>query len=401
MAFAATMPPIWPIRPDWAYGVQESLAWRTEVLRASATAVTNHRSLRLTPRRSFAFRVLAGAQAKRVAAMLLDGNAGPWLLPIWTDIERLPSPVPAGELQLPCDTAGCDFVAGGRALLYTDATRWTVLDIDQVMPDHLQLAAATPAPAAAAGTRLYPLRRALLNASAEETHRSDNVSRRALAFDIAEACDWPGLAALEMYRGHPVLTVRPDESSDPVSAHERQVAVVDYGTALPFVHDLSGISLRSQRSYWKLAGRPRHTWFRSLAYTLSGRCTPMWVPSWSADLQPVGAAAAAGLNLVVEWAGYTLYGFGRPNRADLRIELRNGTVLYRRVVAASAAGNTETLVLDQPVAGGALAAAQIRMVSFLALCTLASDEVEIDHLADARGVAKATLSWQAVVPDGP
>lgn len=401
MGFTAGTLPIWPVRPNWSEGVQESLAWSTEVLRATATARTYHRSLRLTPRRAFSFRVGANAGTRRLAAMLLAGYSGPWLLPIWPDVQRLAMSIPAGTLHIPCDPTGRDFSAGGKALIYTDATRWDVVDIDQVAGDHLQLAVTTPTQATAAGTRLYPLRRSRLAGSPEETMRSDDVSRSTLSFDIAEACSWPALAELTMHLGHPVLDARPDESTDPDSSVERLLQNVDYGTALPFVHDLARAGLRTQKSTWKLSGRARHTWFRSLLYTLSGRAMPMWLPSWAADLMPVGTVAANSPMLQIEWAGYTLYGLGRTNRSDLRIELYDGTVLYRRITAATAAGAIETLVLDQPLASTEIPALRIRLISFLALCSLASDEVEIEHVTDTDGLAKATLGWQAVVPDAP
>src|SRR6185437_8450827 len=73
----------WTIVPDWSNGVQESLSWSTDVMQANATAVTQHRSLRASPRRSFTFALAADAQNRRAADMLLAGHSGLWPLPIW------------------------------------------------------------------------------------------------------------------------------------------------------------------------------------------------------------------------------------------------------------------------------------------------------------------------------
>ncbi len=398
MGFTAATLPIWPVTPDWSEGVQETLSWSTEVLRAAATAVSVHTGLRLGPRRTLSFRILAGAQEKRVAAMLLAGHSGQWLLPVWPDVQCLPAAVAAGDMGIACDTAGRDFIAGGRALLYTDVTTWEAVDVADVTATHLQLAAPV-ASAAAPGARLYPLRLAHLQGDAEETHMSDDVSRRTLTFNIREASEWPALAASTLYLGHPVLAVRPDESTDPASTLERLLKSVDYGSAQPFVHDISKLALRTQQSHWKLFGRDEHTWFRSLLYTLAGRANPAWVPSWSADLLPVGTVPAAGKALRVEWAGYTLYGFGRSNRRNLRIELQDGTVIYRGVTAAVAAGSTETLTLSEAIATAPTPASAIRLISFMALCTLASDDIELQHITDADGVAVVTTGWAEVIPD--
>src|SRR5690606_30459583 len=125
-----------------------------------------------------------------------------------------------------------------------------------------------------------------------------------------------------------------DEADSPTSSYARLAQTVDYGTSIPVVHDLAGVALRGQQSHWKLYGRDQHTWFRSLLYTLDGRRVPIWVPSFASDLRPVAAIAGSSQALSVEWAGYTQFGLGKPNRRDVRIELDDGTVFYRRITAA-------------------------------------------------------------------
>ena len=399
MAFASATDKIWPVPPDWSNGVRESLAFGTDVMLASATAVSQHRSYRSSPRRQFSFETLAGGQARRVADMLLAGWSGPWQLPIWPDVQWLGGTLASGVDEIPCGTAGYDFVEGGRALLYGGVNRWEVVQIDTIASDRLALADATAA-AYGPGDRLYPLRKARLNGSAEEKLFNDDLGRRSLVFDIAEPCDWPVLESPTQYLGHDVLDVRPDESDDPEASNNRLLQSVDYDNgALPVVVDLPGVALRAQKSGWKLSGRAEHSWFRSLLYTRLGRLVPMWVPSFAADLKVASSIAGGSAVLPVEWAGYSLFGLGQPNRKDLRIELTDGTVFYRRVSAAVEDGSHETLTLNASLDAGSIAPERIRAVSFMALSTLASDETEIDHLTDADGIATATTGWQAVVPD--
>ncbi len=398
MGFAASIDVPWTIAPDWSNGVQESLSWSTDVMQASATAVTQHRGLRTGPRRSFTFALTADAQNRRAADMLLAGHSGLWPLPIWPDVQWLAAPLDAGVTTIPCSTAGYDFVAGGKAILYSAVNTWEIVAIDTIAADHLGLSAVTAA-AYAVGSRLYPLRLARVQDGAEEQLASDSVSSRSITFDIDEPCDWPLLDSPTTYLGHIVLDVRPDESSDPTSSYSRLAQTVDYGTSLPVVHDLAGVALRAQQSHWQLFGRAQHTWFRSLLYTLDGRCVPIWVPSFASDLSPAADIAGNSTTLVIEWAGYAQFGLGKPNRTDVRIELFDGTVYYRRIIAASQAGNAETLTLGSALSSSSIAAANIRLISFMALSTLASDTVEIDHATDQDGVARVTTGWQAVVPD--
>jgi hypothetical protein len=398
MGFDAIGERIWPVPPDWSNGVRESLAFGTDVMTASATAVSQHRSYRTTPRRQFTFETLANAQSRRVTDMLLAGSGGAWQLPIWPDVQRLASPLSTGVTSVPCATAGFDFVAGGKALLYSAVNSWEVVTIDSVAGDHLTFTTGTSG-VYSQGARLYPLRRARVRGGADERLYNDDLGRRTLAFDIDEACDWPLLSGGTVYLGHDVLDVRPDEGNDPAANVSRLEQTVDYGAALPFVHDLPGIALRVQQSSWLLSGRAKHTWFRSLLYTRCGRLVPIWVPSFAADLKPSAAIAGGSAVLPIEWAGYTLFGLGQPNRKDVRIELTDGTVFYRRINASTEAGATESLTLNAPLGAGSIVPERIRAISFMALCTLGSDETEIDHQTDADGIAAATTGWQAVVPD--
>lgn len=396
-AFTAIGAKIWPVMPDWSGGVQERLAWLSDVMQASATAVSQHRGLRIGPRRSISFDVLAEGQERRVADMLLAGYSGTWLLPIWPDVQFVGAHAAAGDF-ITCATTGFDFVTGGKALLWSAVNTWEVVQVDTISGAGLLLAAPL-VNSWPAGTRLYPLRRARVQDGAEEILRTDTISRRGLTFEITEASDWPALASPTTYLSHPVLDVRPDESDDPASSYMRLAQTVDHETGAPVVHDLPGIALRMQQSHWKLWGRAEHAWFRSLLYTLQGRRVPMWVPSFASDLKPAAAVTGGSATLSVEWAGYTLFGKSKHNRKDVRIELTNGTVLYRRITNAVEAGATETLTLNASLSGSSIAAGSIRLISFMALCTLASDDVEIDHATDQDGAATATTGWQAVVPD--
>lgn len=399
MGFTSAGAKIWPIAPDWANGIQETLGWDTDVTQASATATTRYRSLRIGPRRGFTFEV--GSQGKnfRTAQMLLSGHGGPWQLPIWPDQQRLAATLASGASSVPCRTAGFDFVAGGKALLHAGLNAWEVVDVDTVAADHIGLTGATAA-AYGPGSRLLPLRRALIEQGAETRLLNARTARCSLAFSIDENSDWPALEDLTDYLAHPVLEVRPDESEDPSYTLDRLLETVDYGAALPYRHDLPGIALRMQKNAWKLVGRDRHTWFRSLLYTLRGRSTPMWIPSFAQDLQPIAAVAGGSSSMSIEWAGYSLFGKDKANRRDLRIELVDGSRLYRRITNAVEAGDAETLTLSASLDAGSIAPERIRQVSIMSLCTLASDETEFDHVTDQDGEAKVTTGWQGVVLSG-
>lgn len=396
--FTVSGPRIWPVPPDWAGGVSETLAWGTNVQVATATAVSDHIGYVLGPDRALSFEVAAPRAARRVSDMLLAGHRGKWLLPIWPDVQRLAAAVSPGAGFIGCVTVGFDFVAGGQALLWSAMDAWEVVTITSFDSTGLTLTG-TLASDWPTGTRLYPLRRARIQDGAEEQLKGGEFSRRRLVFDIDEPCDWPALSEPTLYLTHPVLDSRPDESENGSAAYARQRQAQAFPGAIAIAYDLPDQALRTQKTAYKLFGRARHTWFRSLLYTLRGQAMPMWLPSFADDLKPAATIAGNSTTLSVEWAGYTLFGLGRHNRKDVRIELNGGTVYYRRINNAVEAGDTETLTLDSALDAADITPGQIRQISFMALATLASDSTEIQHLTDADGTATSTLGWQAVVPD--
>lgn len=394
MSYATGQAVPWPVPPDWSSGVRERLAWRTEMLPAR-NGVTQKREMRLAPRREFDFKVIADAQARRVAdALLFERGAQRWALPIWHDVQLLGAALTAGGDTIACSTAGFDFVVGGQAMLWRSVNVFEVVTIATIGATSLTLAG-TLASGWAAGTRLYPTRRARNIEASEESAWNDDAGERRISFAIDEPCDWTATLPATTYRGYPVLEHRSDEGADPEASYQREIESVDTGTGAVHYYDFPGVPFRRASHRWLLGSRAEHTALRELLYGLRGRMAVLWVPSMSADLSLASTIGATSVSLSVEWAGYTLYGAQRSNRRDLRIELRDGTVYYRRVTASAEAGVTETLTLDSAL-GAEVTPQQLRLISFMTLSEGGSDAVELDHVTDAAGITRAALSFQGV-----
>lgn len=387
---------IWPVPPDWSEDLTETLEWATEVLRSGRTGSSQRRSLRGAPRRFIGWQCLAGFQERQLLDLMLsDKGAAEWLIPVWPDVQIIEG-VEAEAFTLVCETAGRDFVAGGKALLWADFRTWDVVSIDTVDADSLTLNVA-PSRSYPGGVRLYPLRTGRITEEPEEEALSDEVGRRKITASLIDFCAWPAaMPTSTVYRNWPVLEWRPEETELPASSSTRLLAVVDNGTAPPAVIDLAERAFRAQRATWQIYGRQDQAAFRSMLYALAGRANPVWVPSWQSDFRVAQAISAGSTALVVEWCSYTRYGVGRAGRQDVCIELVDGRRFCRRITASSEGTTTETLTLNAAL-GVAVAVAEVRQVSHLRLCALASDTVEITHQTDADGLATCTLAFEEEV----
>jgi hypothetical protein len=383
----------WALTPDWTTPVHEKLGFLTDVLIAWS-GKEQRRRLRISPRRVFTFTTMMQTIEKRfVENQFFGWSAQIWALPIWPDGQRTPAPIAPGDTTVVADTAHRDFVAGGLALVLTSAAAFEILQVESVAPNLLTLIAPA-ALATPAGSKLYPVRSARLLAYPRISRESQSLATLTVEFTIVEPCDWPLASGLPIYRGLPVLEDSPDKSAPAEGAYEREATITDNDNSID-VDDTALLGFPTNVHTWWLKGRAARAAFRSLMYTLAGRWQEIWVPSYDNDLQLVEDAASSASNLTFELSGFQLYA-GVQNRQDIRIETYAGAIFYRRILgAAPGSPGTEVLTIDS-VLGVALPVASVRRISLMALSRLDADEITIEHLTAADGLASASTPFRAV-----
>jgi hypothetical protein len=386
--------PVWSLPADWKRGCLERLEWLTSVLR-SRRGAEQRLGLRLAPRRALeASFVLTGTDRALFDISVHRVGAGEWYVPLYHQGQRLGAGLEAGATAIPVSTAHGGFAAPGAALLWTGPGDFEAVEVEGLDSGGLTLAEplALPWPA---GTRVLPLRRGRLSEQPTLRRLTDAVATAEVRFEITEAEDFPPLVMPTTYGGFPVLETPPDWTEDLSLAYERALVELDNGSGRRHVADSApDITTTTQQHTWFLHGAAAHAEFYGLLYALQGRHKALWLPSWGADLEPLELDTTG---LVVRWCGYTAYGGPREGRQDIRIELRDGTSLYRRIVnTAETEGRDEYLTLNASV--GSIAPETVRRISFMALSRLDTDSVEIQHHTDQEGVATASAVFRSA-PD--
>lgn len=354
----------------------EELAWLTDLLQAP-TGGTQHRRLRQSPRTTLTFSALeSGANRRWMDVLLRANSAGAWWSPVSIDARALTADVAAASSSLPVDMAAARFVDGGHALVVgTDPRRFEVLEIaaSGVGGSTLTLAGTT-ANAWPAGTQVIPVRRARL-AEMPQVGRftADDSALVQFRFRLEEPLDTVAAMPGATYRSYPMFDAfAPAWTSDPVWVPERLTDVQDDDLATPFVADTAGVALGKVTMQYTLDTAAAIRIFREALFALAGRWSPAWVPSWTHDLRL--AASVAGGQSYIDVEGPLLS--TQPlaaNHRDLRIELFDGTVLYRRISAVAAQSTTiDRLTLDAALPS-AFTTAQVKMISFLTLSVQDSD----------------------------
>lgn len=369
----------WTFAPDWSASVLERLEWKTDVLR-SFDGSEQRRALRLAPRKAYEFDAFFLGRERRLAETIAFGWGGRvWALPVWPDGVDTAADVASGALFVACETEGLDFAPGAFAIFLRDAFASEVVEIAEVVPSGLHLARPTrsawPSP-----SRLYPARTARLRDQIRFSRWDFDTSAARVAFELAEPVDFEPALPTTTHRGLPVLERRPDWQGGFELELQRKLAEIDNGIGPTAVDDEGEIAFPLQRMGWTLTSRADRAVFRAMLYALKGRRGSLWVPAWERDLVPVATIVSSAASIDVDFCAYATQIAQAPGRRDVRIELVDGTVFYRRITGSlQLDDNVERLQLDTPL-GRTIAPGEVLSVSFMALCRLESDAVELAHL---------------------
>jgi hypothetical protein len=145
----------------------------------------------------------------------------------------------------------------------------------------------------------------------------------------------------------------------------------------------------------QLHGRSEIREFRSWLDLFRGRYTPVWLPTWNADLAPT--QNLSGTSVVVESVGYEDNLFPHNARKHIVVISHTRTLYPRGVTAASDNGVTETLTIT-PTLGTTLVK-EHSMVSFLVLARLVEDRLKINWIA--RDLAEVEMVFVEVPREAP
>lgn len=173
---------IFPIAPDWQYGIEEELRQDSSVL-VSHSGVEQRALLREDPVRTLRFTVAAdGENAGKLEAFMWAWQSRSFGVPEWQRAGELTSSAAAGTLTLACDTRFMSLRQGDPVLLYADDRAEVVL-VHEATGSTITLvyAATQDYPAR---SHVVPVSFARMPEQVSITHAAPGFSTAALTFQI-------------------------------------------------------------------------------------------------------------------------------------------------------------------------------------------------------------------------
>jgi hypothetical protein len=388
-----------PFAPDWSKPVKETTGYLTDVLTAYSDA-EQRRSLRANPRRSLAFSIVTMNERE---AALLDATFFGWMhqifgVPWWPDAEYLSADVAQGAASVPVATANRLFAVGGYAAIWQSPISYEVLTVASMDAGSIGIGA-TQFAWKANQAIVVPVFLGRLPASFDLSRYSSG----GIAADLTFAGEAGQLApassgTFTQYRGIDVLEVSPNWAGAMKRTIKRSLVVLDSKTGDVTVEPKGSSPVPTAPfNYW-IDGRANVASFRAFIDRRRGRLTPFWVPTWDQDLLLAHDVAAADTTIKVAASGYTRYQFPAVSRRDLAFISRAGSLVYARATGSVENGDgTETITFASPI--GANLPASKTMISFLVLCRLDQDAIDLEWTSsDHADAVVATAEVPREVP---
>lgn len=387
---ADPVPFLWALRGP----PREEIESLTDVL-AAGHGAEQRRGLRPVPRLFMRFDGIAeGDDRRRMEQALAAVGVAEWMVPMEFDSGPLLASAAAGATTIEVDTRWRHYAAGRHALITRAHTRRAeVVMVDAVTDGEIGLAEPTTL-AWQEGDRISP---AIACEFAEQptlARFTGDAIAYSIRFRAIRDVAWaPAGAAMPTYRGLPVLELLEDWGArDPTSQGTRLVYGSDDGVARPGVYDLAGVPLPTIARAYAADTFERLAALRTVLYALDGRRCPAWLPSLSLDLVVASDVAGGATEVNLGWTGLAATG-PIEGRRDIRIALAGGTVLYRRITAATEISDAiEQVTVDSALP--AFTAEQVQSVSWLHPVRQNSDVAVLEWLG--YGAASTSLTFKGL-----
>lgn len=203
------------------------------------------------------------------------------------------------------------------------------------------------------------------------------------------------------YQGFDVLELNYNRIGRIEERVRRKFVLLDSVTGSRQTDEQSPAPAPTRPFSWLAFGREEIATMRSFLEDRKGRAVPFWLPSFQWDLSLNQDLDQAETNLQIRWVRYASLMFGTlgARRHIALWDLGVGSFEYYEVTAASDPGDgiTEALTISPAAARDYQATRTV--ISFLKLCRLEDDSVEIRY--PSGDVAEATIDVRELPLEAP
>lgn len=305
-------------------------------------------------------------EMQRFEALLWGWQNRAFAVPVWSSYTYTSQGVGAGSQVLFLEeTSYREFSVDGVAVIFASPEVYEAVEVSEIHSDRLVL----KKPLQNSWTARVPVMPARTMRMASQVDYAGPVANFK-EFSLKLYSESEELQGLEpwstYYKGLPVLDFSPDMGGGLQGSFSRNQAFQDGEYSLPLVVDRSGLGTPRQIWQFTFASRHEQYRFKALLSEIKGGTREFWIPSWSPDFTLKAEVPEGAMIVQVANSLHSTMYFDRTGRDHLVFILRDGTMLFRRIVSASGGGadpTAELLTLDAEMPR--ILPHQVRCISFL------------------------------------
>ncbi len=362
---------LFPYRPSMP--TEESYEWVTDILEAH---LGNEQRLKIRkfPRQKFEWvvHVSSNSHFAKLKSMLFGNFENRFIIPVWTEAQRIDSSFISGSTSLNVDTKHYDFQNSQYISLWEDETFNEFVEIQDVSDNTITLK--TPLIYSYSSLSfIMPAKRAYL----EQTNTFDIYSH-VKEINLFWRVEFnKGIEALELetqYKDYDVLADPFDIDGNSITKEIRQsLNKIDYQIGSIEVFSRMDWHRQSiQNVHFDLVGREKIWNFKRWLHNISGRLNSFWIPNFEHDIQVI----EYGTTLIIENIFYYRYLQDNPMFQNIICYKYDGSVEIRKITGCSEISNSEeTITLNSGLGDPD----DIKAIYFLGLYRLDTDRVELSH----------------------
>lgn len=365
---------------SWDDGLNETLAWKTDVLIAHDR--TEQRiQLRTLPRRSWELTLkVAGAGRRKLETWLGMRKARSLFIPIWRDAVRLAGEIATDSSTIPIIEGSDNLVVGSPVAVWSDWQTAEVRTISGVGATYI----AVDAPFSRAWEQdramVAPCRYCLSLEQRRVGRFTEDVGSYRLTLLARDDAWEPIGTAAATYRSLPVCPFTPsweggDEGIDNKWIRlDNEVGLIEFDVQ-------SEEPVYSREASFLLIGRERINAFLVFLQGLAGRLAPFWLAANDRGFELSAAAAADDAFILIQSIDYEFALKGSQARQHVELITTEGTVIRRMITGVETQPTGEEKLSLDSAPGVALSAKSLNRCAWLELVRLDSDELTLHWIA--------------------
>ena len=365
-------------QPNWKSGLKERWKWNTNVLE-SYDRTEQRIQVKASPELRMSYEILVhDYEMRELDSQLHMWQGRPFAVPIWSDYIILSEEVSPGATIIVNETvfAGQDYRVGSQILFWQSWNIYESATISEINGGIITLSGPLEQ-TWVKGSVLMPLRSFRMPSKVVANRVHSNLTMYSVQFISDDMDEWVDLVeSPTTYLGSGVLEGESNRVETMQDNYERRMHVLNPGTGAVYYDDTRD-STRLDRTFaWMLQDRAAILLLRQFFAFRRGKLKPVWVPTWQNDLVLAETLGLGGTAMHFFDTEYKVYYNLIGGRRDMRIELKNGTIHYKRIDTVAQDPDQHTILTVDSAFPTDINPGDIRIISFMGLHRLTQDHID-------------------------